>query len=758
MANNTISLRSLLEKEKLNGINFLDWFRNLRIVLKQERKEYVIEEAVPNDPGPNAPRADKDKFKKHMDDMLDVGCLMLATMTPELQKQHEDMVAYEMIQNLKEIYEGKARQERYETSKALFQCKMSEGSLVGAHVIKMMGYIQTLEKLGFALNDELAIDVVLQSLPDSFSQFILNFNMNEIEKTLPQLLGILRTAEGNMKKGGSKSVLMVREVKGKGKEKKVAKSKGNGKTKPKGKEALKPKGGVSKDGKCFHYGKTGHWKRNCPIYLEDVKKAKAVGASVSGIYVIDVHMSTSSSWVLDTGCGSHICTSVQGLHTRRTLAKGDVDLRVGNGARVAALAVGTYVLSLPSGLILNLENCYFVPSLTKNIISVSCLDKIGFEIIIKNNSCSFFYDNLFYGSAQLINGLYILNQENMIFNINTKRLKTNDSNQTYLWHCHLGHISERRISKLHKDGLLDPFVFKQLDVCESCLLGKMSKAPFSGKGERASDLLDLIHSDVCGPMNTQARGGYQYFITFTDDFRGEYLSHDFDELLKECGIVSQLTPPGTPQWNGVSERRNRTLLDMVRSMMSHTDLPTSFWGYALETAAFTLNCVPSKSVQKTPHEIWNGNRPNMSFMKIWGCKAYGYYFYNENKVFVARTGVFLEKEFLTNSGKSRNIELKEVQQQQDIEPEVEGISQAVEENPTDLETQPLRRSSRERHEPERYGFLVTTHGDVILVDQDEPKTYEEAVASPDSEKWLGAMRSEMDSMSDNQTMMKPSLP
>ncbi|KAK8712172.1 hypothetical protein V6N13_147419 [Hibiscus sabdariffa] len=108
-------------------------------------------------------------------------------------------------------------------------------------------------------------------------------------------------------------------------------------------------------------------------------------------------------------------------------------------------------------------------------------------------------------------------------------------------------------------------------------------------------------------------------------------------------------------------------------------------------------------------------------------------------------------------GKGRNIELKEVQQQQVIEPEVEGISQAVEENPTDLETQPLRRSSRERHEPERYGFLVTTHGDVILVNQDEPKTYQEAVASPDSEKWLGAMRSEMDSMSDNQvwTLVEP---
>ena len=67
------------------------------------------------------------------------------------------------------------------------------------------------------------------------------------------------------------------------------------------------------------------------------------------------------------------------------------------------------------------------------------------------------------------------------------------------------------------------------------------------------------------------------------------MSYEFDLYLKQCGIVSQLTPPGTPQRNGVSERRNRTLLDMVQSMMSLTDLPLSFWGYALETGAFTLN-------------------------------------------------------------------------------------------------------------------------------------------------------------------------
>src|SRR4051812_29209842 len=100
------------------------------------------------------------------------------------------------------------------------------------------------------------------------------------------------------------------------------------------------------------------------------------------------------------------------------------------------------------------------------------------------------------------------------------------------------------------------------------------------------------------------------------------MSHEFDDHLKSCGIVPQLTPPGTPQRNGVSERRNRTLLDMVRSMMSRTDLPLSFWGYCLETTVFTLKRVPSKSVEKTPHEMWTGKKPSLSFLKIWGCEAF----------------------------------------------------------------------------------------------------------------------------------------
>ena len=94
------------------------------------------------------------------------------------------------------------------------------------------------------------------------------------------------------------------------------------------------------------------------------------------------------------------------------------------------------------------------------------------------------------------------------------------------------------------------------------------------------------------------------------------MSYEFGLHLKQCGIVSQLMPPGTPQCNGVSERRNHALLDMVQSMMSRTDLPLLFWGYALKTAAFTLNRAPSKSIETTPYELWFGKKPNHSSYSV----------------------------------------------------------------------------------------------------------------------------------------------
>ena len=128
--------------------------------------------------------------------------------------------------------------------------------------------------------------------------------------------------------------------------------------------------------------------------------------------------------------------------------------------------------------------------------------------------------NIFYGHAPLMSGLFLLNLDSSnthIHSIEAKRLKFNNDSATYLWHCRLGHIGVKRMKKLHADGLLESLDYESFDACEPCLIGKMTKAPFSGIMEQATDLLEIIHTNVCGPMSVEARSGYRYFLTFTDD-------------------------------------------------------------------------------------------------------------------------------------------------------------------------------------------------------------------------------------------------
>ena len=133
----------------------------------------------------------------------------------------------------------------------------------------------------------------------------------------------------------------------------------------------------------------------------------------------------------------------------------------------------------------------------------------GFSFVIKNNCCSIYCNDIFYASAQMNNRLYVLDLGMPNYNINSKKIKSNELNPSYLWHCRLGHINEKCISKLHKDGLLDSFDYESYETYKSCLIGNMTKSPFTGKVERASDLLTLIHTDVCGPLNIPVRGGFQ---------------------------------------------------------------------------------------------------------------------------------------------------------------------------------------------------------------------------------------------------------
>ena len=122
----------------------------------------------------------------------------------------------------------------------------------------------------------------------------------------------------------------------------------------------------------------------------------------------------------------------------------------------------------------------------------------------------------FYGHTPNVDGLLNLDRDDThIHNVDDKRCKVDNDSATYLWHCRLGHIGVKRMKKLHADGLLESLDYESFDACEPCLMGKMTKTPFSRTMERASDLLEIIHTDVCGPMSVDARGGYRYFLTFT---------------------------------------------------------------------------------------------------------------------------------------------------------------------------------------------------------------------------------------------------
>jgi hypothetical protein len=252
------------------------------------------------------------------------------------------------------------------------------------------------------------------------------------------------------------------------------------------------------------------------------KKKKGSKTSASSINAIEINIAVSSSdsWVFDTGLMIHTCKSLQELSLTKRFTKGELDVRVDNGAKVAAIAIGTLHLPLPSGLVLKLNNCYCISSLCKNIISSSYLEEVDdYEIIIKNTCCSIYYNDIFYTHCLLVNELYALDLEDKsVCNINMKMARLNDLNPTFIWHWCLDHINEKCIVRHHKDGLLSLFDFESFDTCESCLLEKMTKTPFTGQSKRAMDLLGLVHTDICGPISSVARGDLQYFITFFDDF------------------------------------------------------------------------------------------------------------------------------------------------------------------------------------------------------------------------------------------------
>nr|ABF94664.1 retrotransposon protein, putative, Ty1-copia subclass [Oryza sativa Japonica Group] len=357
--------------------------------------------------------------------------------------------------------------------------------------------------------------------------------------------------------------------------------------------------------------------------------------------------------------------------------------------------------------------------------------------------------------------------------------------------------------------------------CHTCVQSKQPRKPHKASEARNLAPLELVHSDLCEMNGVLTKGGKKYFMTLIDDctrfcyvyllktkdealhyFKiykaevenqlerkikrlrsdrgGEYFSNEFASFCEEFGIIHEMTPPYSPQSNGVAERKNRTLTEMVNAMLDTAGLSKEWWGEAVLTACHVLNKIPMKHKEVTPFEEWERKKLNLSYLRTWGCLAkvnvpivkkrklgpktvdcvflgyaihsVGYRFLIVNSgvpdmhagtIFESRDATFFENEFSMKYTPSTSS--KETVMPHEHFAPIEHNDETPEENPEEDNIVDTRKSKRQR--------VAKSFGDdyiVYLVD-DTPRTIEEAYSSPDADYWKEAVRSEMDSIMSNGT-------
>ncbi|KAI9185891.1 hypothetical protein LWI28_011651 [Acer negundo] len=268
---------------------------------------------------------------------------------------------------------------------------------------------------------------------------------------------------------------------------------------------------------------------------------------------------------------------MQGCLSYRKPSDAERHIFVGDGKSVEVEAIRHFRLLLGTGYYLDLSDTFVVPSFRRNLVSVSLLDKSGYFCSFGNNQFSLSINSNVVGTGSLCvyDNLYLL--DTIVSYNETLYVESRDdySHYGYLFLIH------------EKSQSLD--VFKAFKAEVENQLNKRIKS---------------VKSD---------RGG-EYYGRY--DSSGEQHPGPFAKFLEECGIVPRYTMPGSPSMNGVAERRNRTLKDMERSMISHSSLPESLWGEALKTAAYILNRVPTKATAKTPYKLWTGRKPSLKHFHI----------------------------------------------------------------------------------------------------------------------------------------------
>ena len=563
--------------------------------------------------------------------------------------------------------------------KQYFRAEMKEGTSTEAHLKQMKEITDRLAVIGAPISEEDQVVTLLGSLPRSYSTLVTALEARGDDLTLRFVQQAL-IQEEQKRKGitpeDNRSTALVGS-------------------------AHRHK---RKNLKCFNCKQPGHFFKDCPKgrshYHDDRRstaqdqktahKAKTVTAvteeenishefevvSEDVFAALDGSTTYAGGWLIDSGASSHMTYQRDILADYHEFEQTE-KVGLGDGRTVDVVGAGKVYIQVKNTISSEsrvkrfcIENVLLVPKLACSLFSVRAATSHGHSVKFSKTKCWIRNPK---GKLCAIGTL-----EDKLYRLEcTSRpaeqtsLASVEVRQIDLWHQRLGHLNNQYINKLIEKEMATGIKIPKaeyLSFCEGCIDGKIRRSPFKPVGAiRSQRKLELVHSDVCGPMSVESLGGHKYFVTFIDDYSrscavyfikqkaevfekfkefeaavtnatgssigalrsdngGEYLSTEFVNYLKCKGIQHELTVPNTPEQNGVSERMNRTLMESARSMLSHAGLQNNFWAEAVATAAYVRNRSPTSALSEgvTPYQKWYGRKPNLEHLKVFGCIAYAH--------------------------------------------------------------------------------------------------------------------------------------
>jgi transposase InsO family protein len=464
-----------------------------------------------------------------------------------------------------------------------------------------------------------------------------------------------------------------------------------------------------------------------------------------------------------------------------------------------------------------LYNVLHVPELSGNLFSVKAATQHGHVIQFGHTRC------WIKNRRKMVCALGTIMDRLYYLDVRTDDHSAKCASNTVLWHQRLAHANVDSIKNMTQwcDNGCD--LSGGIGVCEACVKGKMARQPFHTDNEiKSTRVLELVHSDVCGPMQTESLGGSKYVVSFIDDYSryahvyflrekssvfqvfkeyenivtnatgqtigtlrsdggGEYMSHEFESYLSSHGIQHQVTTRYSPQQNGCAERFNRTICEAARSLIAQSGLPKMFWAEAVATAVYLRNRLPTRAhkVAITPYEKWNNRKPNLGHVRIFGCLAFAHIPDQLRSKLdeKAETMVFVGYSLRSKAYRLYNPLTKKIEIRRDVifdetklgmpqpivNPAADNSDTMEADLPDSDESSPptSARPSRSIRPIVRFGIDDYTglgHVACSAVNIVEPMSFSEAQASVHHDKWMDAADSEYRSLIDNDTWELVSLP